>query len=239
MDVSFIKQKAYYFIEEILAVLADLTNEIKSNPNKGYTENEVKGLSNEFFNLINTKSSDLQKDRNYNDPKFIEYLKLSIVATIDDAFLTLNWSGREFWSKFLLEVRFFSTRASGDTFFKNCKQILHMSQQQGKELAAIYHLCLAAGFRGRFFDSEHNDEINTYRTDLYNFFNSALVDTKGFDSAAILPSGHIENKSSQILKAKYRFFNLLFWSNIIIIIVFIIVSYFVWFHNENLVFRHL
>ena len=153
--------------------------------------------------------------------------------------LTISWHGRSLWSSHLLEMRFFSTRASGDTFFENCQKILVHHDEKHKELASIYHLCLTAGFRGKYFNSEYDEDINRIKTDLYNFFTGEKKDIKELSEIALLPSGYVENNSKNILMKSYSVFNKLLFANLIIIITFIIIAYFVWFHNKNLIFKNL
>lgn len=240
MDIWFVKNKAFFFAEELIALLYNITSEIETtNQQKIFTDMDVRALSNEFYNLINVKVADLKKDPKYRDAEFIEFFQLAMVAIIDDIFLTLSWTGRTFWSSYLLEMRFFSSRASGDIFFDNCRKILLRPDQKYKELASIYHLCLAAGFRGKYLHAEYNEEINTIKTDLYNFFTEGEQDLKKSTEQAILPSGHIENQSQNILNRKYWLFNRLLFTNFIILIGFVIASYFIWFHNENLLFLNL
>ncbi len=239
MDTWFVKTKALYYAEELISLLSDLVSEISKNKDKNFTENEVHALSNEFFNALNTKVSDLKKDSTYNDTHFLAFFQLAIVAMIDDVFLTMTWSGRQYWASYLLEMRVFSTRSAGDRFFDNAKTIMQSRDSKSKELAAIYHLCLTAGFRGRYYNVEYNREINTYRTDLYNAFNTEATESPDFANAAILPSGYIPNKSKDLLSQKYKTFNWLLMINFILIILFVIISYVVWFNSENLIFRNL
>lgn len=240
MDIWFVKNKAFYFAEELIALLYNVTLEIETKQQeKLFTESDIRALSNEFFSVINLKVAELKKDLKYRDPEFLDFFQMAIVAMIDDVFLTMSWSGRGLWSAYLLEMRIFSSRASGDIFFDNCRKILSRHDQKFKELAAIYHLCLAAGFRGKYLHSEYNEEIHTIKTDLYNFFMQDANEVKEASILAVLPSGYVENQSKSTLMKKYTFFNRLLFLNFVFVVGFVIASYFIWFHNENLIFRNL
>ncbi len=238
MDIWFVKTKALFFAEELLSLLSDLTTEIKKNKEKNFTENEVKALSNELYNVLGQKVSELKKDQHYNDARFISFFQLAIVGLIDDVFLTITWSGRQFWALYLLEMRVFGTRASGDIFFENCRTIVQSQDGKSKELASIYHLCITAGFRGKYYNIEYNQDLNVYRTDLYNVFNGAEVSIHNFDRPAILSSGYAPNNSKSLLSKKYSISNRLLFINLILIIIFIITSYFVWINNPYIIFRN-
>lgn len=240
MDIWFVKNKAFFYAEELISVLYEVSEEIGStNESKTFSESDVRALSDEFVKIINTKISDLKKDLQYRDAEFLEFFQLAIVAIIDDMFLTMNWSGRSYWSTYLLEMRFFSTRASGDIFFDNCQKILARYDDKFKELAAVYHLALISGFRGKYLHSEYNDEINVIRTDLYNFFTNPDENQTKISEIVSLPTGYVENKSKAVLEKSYKINNILVFVNLALIIIFAIASYFVWFHNENLIFKNL
>ena len=71
MDIWFVKRKAFFFAEELIAVLYNVVSEIGSKKEKTYSDAELRALSNEFFNFINLKVSDLKKDMQYRDPEFM------------------------------------------------------------------------------------------------------------------------------------------------------------------------
>lgn len=240
MDIWFVKNKAFFYAEELISILYEVGEEIELNKqSKTFADSDVRALSDEFVKIINTKVSELKKDLQYRDSQFLEFFQLAIVAVIDDMFLTMNWDGRSYWSSYLLEMRFFSTRASGDIFFDNCKKILSRHDDKFKELAAIYHLALISGFRGKYLHSEYTEEINVVRTDLYNFFTNPEENQTVISEIVSLPTGYIENKSKAVLEKTYKINNILFLINLALIIVFAIASYFVWFHNQNLIFKNL
>lgn len=240
MDIWFVKNKAFFYAEELISILYEVSEEIElTKQSKTYSESDVRALSDEFVKIINTKVSELKTDLQYRDPQFLEFFQLAIVAVIDDMFLTMHWDGRMYWSMYLLEMRFFSTRASGDIFFDNCKIILSRYDDKFKELAAIYHLALISGFRGKYLHSEYTEEINIVRTDLYNFFTNTEENQMKISELVSLPIGYIENKSKSILEKNYKINNILVLVNLGLIILFAIASYFVWFHNHNLIFKNL
>lgn len=70
----------------------------------------------------------------------------AVVAWVDEAVMTSNWSGTVNWKKELLQQKFFATGRAGVDFFTRLDQIAAHQQP----IREIYYFCLMLGFKGKF-----------------------------------------------------------------------------------------
>ncbi len=69
-----------------------------------------------------------------------------LVALADEVVLTSGWEHSPAWRQALLEERFYSTQEAGSRFFELAKNL----DQAPQDVVAIFYLCLALGFSGRY-----------------------------------------------------------------------------------------
>jgi type VI secretion system protein ImpK len=93
----------------------------------------------------------------------------AMAALADEIFLTLDWPGREVWRGRLLEYELFGTYTAGETLFERVDRLLKDRDPSDGELAAVYLLALALGFRGKFRDVDDGGQIEYYRRQLFAF----------------------------------------------------------------------
>ncbi|MGQ9371236.1 DotU family type IV/VI secretion system protein [Azospirillum sp. ST 5-10] len=80
--------------------------------------------------------------------------------------LRVDWDGREAWQDRLLETALFGTRVAGERVFERLDALLADSARASADLATIYLLALALGFRGRCWRPEDAGELRSYRAGL-------------------------------------------------------------------------
>jgi type VI secretion system protein ImpK len=94
----------------------------------------------------------------------------AMAAMADEIFLNMEWSGKSYWEKNILEFRFFGTQMAGETIFLKINELLTTNNPLSVEMAEIYLKMLALGFKGRYRDLEdENVQINIYRNELFDF----------------------------------------------------------------------
>ena len=93
----------------------------------------------------------------------------AMAALADEIFLTLDWPGREAWRGRLLEYELFGSYTAGETLFERVDRLLKDRDPADGELAAVYLLSLALGFRGKFRDADDGGQIEYYRRQLFGF----------------------------------------------------------------------
>jgi type VI secretion system protein ImpK len=92
-----------------------------------------------------------------------------MVALADEMFVHLDWEGRDYWLNHLLEWRLFRSHAAGDLFFRNIDELLLREDDSAAEVATVYLMALALGFRGRHWAQERQSVLDSYRARLFAF----------------------------------------------------------------------
>lgn len=80
--------------------------------------------------------------------------------------LRVNWDGRMIWQDRLLETALFGTRVAGERVFERLDALLADGPRASSDLATIYLVALALGFRGRCWRAEDDVQLASYRTAL-------------------------------------------------------------------------
>lgn len=80
--------------------------------------------------------------------------------------LRVQWDGRKIWQERLLETALFGTRVAGERVFERLDALLADNARASSDLATIYLVALALGFRGRCWRAEDDGELRTYRAAL-------------------------------------------------------------------------
>jgi len=80
--------------------------------------------------------------------------------------LRVNWDGRTVWQDRLLETALFGTRVAGERVFERLDALLADDARASADLATIYLVALALGFRGRCWRPEDDGELRGYRAAL-------------------------------------------------------------------------
>ncbi|SMH63020.1 DotU family type IV/VI secretion system protein [Azospirillum agricola] len=80
--------------------------------------------------------------------------------------LRVQWEGRAVWQDRLLETALFGTRVAGERVFERLDALLADDSRVPADLATIYLVALALGFRGRCWRPEDDGELRVYRTAL-------------------------------------------------------------------------
>lgn len=106
-------------------------------------------------------SPESRGNRLYQDARYV------MVALADEVFLGFEWSGREEWAGNLLEEEVFHSQGSGELFFQRLDALLLTSGPGTSDLARVYLMALALGFRGKFQHHDPDHKIDAYLNRLY------------------------------------------------------------------------
>jgi type VI secretion system protein ImpK len=101
--------------------------------------------------------------------EFHQQALYAMAALADETFVHLDWDGRDYWLNHLLEWRVFHSHAAGDLFFRRIDGLLRREDDSAVEVATVYLLALALGFRGKYWTPEHQPALDTYRACLFAF----------------------------------------------------------------------
>lgn len=104
--------------------------------------------------------------------KYYPDAQYAMVALADETFATVEWPGRRAWHKHMLEPRMYGTRGASVEFFHRVDRLLVRApdtSQGARDLARVYLLVIASGFRGMFREPALTRPLAEYRRRLYEF----------------------------------------------------------------------
>jgi type VI secretion system protein ImpK len=95
----------------------------------------------------------------------------AMAALADEIFTDLDWPGRTAYPQFRLETRLFKTNDADVEFFKRVDRLLREEHvtPEARDLARVYLLVLASGFKGKWQPFNLTRPIADYRRRLYEF----------------------------------------------------------------------
>ena len=83
----------------------------------------------------------------YDDARF------AVVAWLDETMMKSAWTGKDEWKTTLLQRKYYNTFAAGEQFFEKLEKL----EPDQNEIREVYHLCLMAGFSGKYSAFEEDD----------------------------------------------------------------------------------
>lgn len=92
-----------------------------------------------------------------------------MAALADETFLHLEWAGKAAWRANLLEERLFASHVAGERVFHHLERLLQRREPVYAELATVYLMALALGFRGKFRGLDDGGQLARYRRQLFAF----------------------------------------------------------------------
>ncbi|MCP4298705.1 MAG: DotU family type IV/VI secretion system protein [Proteobacteria bacterium] len=119
----------------------------------------------------------------YNKIRFI------MANFCDEVFLNLDWIERDNWSKNLMETRFYKTNSGGELFFRKLDNLLQERDPINSEVALVYLMALAMGFRGKYHGINDDGRIEKYKQQLYSFAFQEKADLET-ESRVLVPGAY-------------------------------------------------
>jgi type VI secretion system protein ImpK len=89
-----------------------------------------------------------------------------MAALADEIFLQLEWSGKAYWLDHLMEQHLFHTQIAGQEIFRRIDEVVDRQAFGAGELAAVYLIALALGFKGKYYRHEDRKTLEDYRKKL-------------------------------------------------------------------------
>ncbi len=133
------------------------------------------------------------KSAGYEQNFIREKLTFALVAFLDETILGSEWSGKESWFAYPLQMEYFNRFDAGDEFF-NRLQELRQSTRQNVDAVEVFYLCLALGFRGRYqFNPE---KVQPIIEDVYH----DLRRISGKSAEPLSPHGKPRDQIRQVAK---------------------------------------
>jgi type VI secretion system protein ImpK len=98
---------------------------------------------------------------------YLEELVYIMAAFADETFVCLlEWPGKDYWRDHLMELRLFHSQIAGQDIFRRIDILLVRLDYGVEELAAIYLMMLALGFKGQYL--RNPEAVELYRKKLFD-----------------------------------------------------------------------
>lgn len=165
-------QSYYYEIlrQKEVALLSNKDLDIEGKDREDKINAIIFGIQKKLVESIHTVIDTLKQGsrlsvHNVNDVYYI----MTIFA--DEVFLSLNWSGAQYWTSLLIERQLFSSEVAGDKFFQMLDSAIENHNNLNDDVVYLYFMILSLGFKGKFRDMKTAyNEIAMYKDRLYNIF---------------------------------------------------------------------
>lgn len=94
----------------------------------------------------------------------------AMAAIGDEVFLGFEWPGKQYWEDNTLEQKFFGTLEAGEKIFSAITETLNTKEVLSTIKAELYLKILAIGFKGKYRDTDdENNSITYYKNSLFDF----------------------------------------------------------------------
>lgn len=124
-------------------------------------------IQHKFINMFERFSLHSQNQAGeFSTTQFQDFL-YAMVAMLDEVFLSFPWHGQRRWKHNLMEKRFFHTQVAGELFFKKIDDLIEENDPQRNDLAAVYLMIIALGFKGKYRGEDDEGQLSWYRNQLY------------------------------------------------------------------------
>ncbi len=90
----------------------------------------------------------------------IQVAKFGLAAFVDEAVLTNNFSLREEWEKYPIQLEHFGEQLAGDKFYEKLEAMLRQTDVTA-DAVEIYYVCMLLGFKGKYAVYEKEQLLKT------------------------------------------------------------------------------
>lgn len=142
--------------------------------------------------LLNRQEAEVRRTGGEYATAIYRRAQYVMAALADEIFLYLDWPGREAWRTQLLEYKLFQSYHAGEEVFRRIEAVLRTRDPADSELAKIYLMALALGFRGALRGPAAQARIDWYRRELYTFLTNRDPGTPR-DPHSLFPEAYQSN----------------------------------------------
>jgi type VI secretion system protein ImpK len=89
----------------------------------------------------------------------IDQARFAVCAYVDEVIQLSGWSARELWAAAPLQRAYYNTTNAGVEFFKRLDSLT----EDNVPVREVYATCLAAGFKGQYFQERHSQTLTEIR----------------------------------------------------------------------------
>jgi type VI secretion system protein ImpK len=121
----------------------------------------------EMTSFLDRKMYEVKSAANSASNDTLHQLVYIMAAYADETYVCLiEWSGKDYWRDNLMELRLFHSQIAGQDIFRRIDRLLARQDYGTEELAAVYLMILALGFKGQYQRDPGSIEI--YRRKLFD-----------------------------------------------------------------------
>lgn len=183
-----------YLSDCFTKIVAYVTSFLKSIDSKQTSFESVHG---EILRLLQTSEDCVRRGEvsreDYDQARF------AVCAWIDEAIIASRWEGANNWLREQLQRVYYNTTDAGDKFFDR----LNSLGAHQREVREIYYLCLALGFRGRYFNDEYG--LEQLKTANLKLLMGSSIGLPSLERVELFPEGYPAGDVEKKAKRRPRF----------------------------------
>jgi type VI secretion system protein ImpK len=180
-----------------------------------------------LLGLLNRQEAEVRRTGGEYASAVYRRAQYVMAALADEIFLYLDWPGRESWRTNLLEYKLFQSYHAGEEVFRRIEALLRTRDPAESDLAKVYLMALALGFRGELRGPAGEARVDTYRRELYTFLTNRDPGTPR-EPHSLFPAAYQSNfesaGASRRLSASRRWL----LGGLLLALLWIVVSHRVW-----------
>jgi type VI secretion system protein ImpK len=180
-----------------------------------------------LLGLLNRQEAEVRRTGGEYASAIYRRAQYVMAALADEIFLYLDWPGREAWRANLLEFKLFQSYRAGEEIFRRIEALLRTRDPADSELAKIYLMALALGFRGELRGPEGQARVDVYRRELYTFLTNRDPGTPR-DPQSMFPEAYQSNVEAAGAGRRLSAARRWLLAGLLLALVWIVVSHRVW-----------
>jgi type VI secretion system protein ImpK len=180
-----------------------------------------------LLGLLNRQEAEIRRSGGEYASAIYRRAQYVMAALADEIFLHLDWPGREAWRANLLEFKLFQSYRAGEEIFRRIEALLRTRDPADAELAKIYLMALALGFRGELRGPEAQARIDWYRRELYTFLTNRDPGTAR-DPHSLFPEAYQSNVEASGAGRRLSAARRWLLAGLVLALLWIVVSHRVW-----------
>ena len=172
---SFLVKQFHAFYSEVIRLRSQVESGVWTYTQESPPEEEREHLPSmnsvwrQLLSLLEQQALNAGQHGGEYGAMFYREAQYVMAALADDIFLHLPWEGRAAWRDNLLESKLFQSHIAGEQLFDKLERVLQERDPVYAEVAVIYLMALALGFRGKHRDRDDNGQLQAYRQQLFMF----------------------------------------------------------------------
>lgn len=180
-----------------------------------------------LLGLLNRQEAEVRRTGGEYASAIYRRAQYVMAALADEIFLYLDWPGREAWRANLLEFKLFQSYRAGEEIFRRVEALLRTRDPADSELAKIYLMAIALGFRGELRGPEGQARVDVYRRELYTFLTNRDPGTPR-EPQSLFPEAYQSNVEASGAGRRLSAARRWLLAGLLLALVWILVSHRVW-----------